>query len=278
MNSHRKKLLRVAPFFVVFFIYVFAALVPGTFSGKSPTLTNLGQRLQAPGYVAREGEVYRLGTDELGRDIWSRLVYGARVSMSVSFASVLLSATIGGMLGVVAGYFQNVSGTLIMRIADVFLSIPFFLLAILTVAALGPNLVNLIVVLGVARWPRYARVAHGKTLTTANQDFIKAIVVLGAGPGRILLRHVLPEIVPSLIALATVEVGRMIIFEASLSFIGLGIQPPEPSWGSMLTQGQYYLSQAWWLSAFPCLAIFFLALSVNFIGDFARDALDPKIE
>jgi peptide/nickel transport system permease protein len=277
MELDRKKLLRLAPFLVIFSIYTFAALVPRAFASKSPTLTNLGQRLQAPGYTTRGGEVYALGTDELGRDIWSRLVHGARVSMTVSLASVLLSAIIGGALGVVAGYFQDTAGTIVMRVADVFLSIPFFLLAILSVAVLGPSLVNLIVVLGVARWPRYARIAHGKTLVTANQDFIKAIIVLGAGPRRILLRHVLPEVVPSLIAVATVEVGRMIVFEASLSFVGLGIQPPDPSWGAMITQGQYYLSQAWWLSAFPCLTIFFLALSVNFIGDFIYDALDPKI-
>jgi peptide/nickel transport system permease protein len=192
--------------------------------------------------------------------------------------SVLLSGIIGGLLGIIAGYFQNVAGAIIMRSADVILSIPFFLLAILVVAVLGPSLSNLIIVLGIARWPRYARIAHGKTLATSKQDFVKAVEVLGARPGRILLRHILPEVMPSLIAIATIEIGLMIVFEASLSFIGLGVQPPNPSWGSMLAEGQYYLSQAWWLAVFPCLSIFLLVLAMNLIGDFVRDALNPKTD
>ncbi|MHB1681355.1 MAG: ABC transporter permease [Bacilli bacterium] len=204
------------------------------------------------------------------------MIYGARVSLMVSAAAVLISGTIGGALGVLAGYYQKTIGSLIMRFADIVLSVPFLLLAILTVAVLGPNLINLILVLSMTRWPRYTRVAYGQTLSVVNQDFVKSSKSLGATPNRLITTHIFPEVIPSLIVVATLEVGLMIMFEAALSFLGLGVQPPNPSWGSMLTEGQQYIYSAWWLATFPGLAIFLVVLSVNLLGDHVRDRLDPK--
>lgn len=266
------------PFWIIFFLFVAVALFPSLFATHNPTLNELSVRLKPPGFVGPDGSVYWLGTDELGRDIWSRIVHGARVSLSVALAAVFISGLLGGFLGMIAGYYRGGLGATIMRIADILLSIPFLLLAIITVAVLGPNLLNLIIVLGIARWPRYARVTQSATLATVNRDFVKASAALGAKSGRLLFKHVLPEIIPPLVVVATLEVGLMILFEASLSFIGLGVQPPKPSWGSMLSTGQQYVSTAWWIATFPGLAIFLIVLTVNIIGDYVRDRLDPKLE
>lgn len=266
---------RVAPFLAILALFLVAALVPALFATHDPTSQDLGVRLKAPGFSAG-GETYLLGTDELGRDVYSRIVYGARVSLFIAVTAVLVSGTIGGILGVVGGFYKNILGTAIMRLADIVLSIPFLLLAIMAVVVLGPGLLNLIVVLGMVRWPRYARVAYGKTLETANRDFVKATEALGARPRRLIARHIVPEVMPPLIVVATLEVGLMIIFEAALSFLGLGVQPPNPSWGGMLSAGQQYIALAWWLATFPGVAIVLVVLSVNLIGDFVRDVLDPK--
>lgn len=265
----------VLPFLTILILFVLAALFPGLFSNHQPNQLNLLNRLEPPLFHSH-GSIYFLGTDELGRDVYSRMIYGARVSLMVSTAAVLISGTVGGALGVLAGYFQEAVGSFIMRFADIVLSVPFLLLAILTVAVLGPNLVNLILVLSVTRWPRYTRVAYGQTLSVVSQDFVRSSKSLGATPGRLIVTHIFPEVVPSLIVVATLEVGLMILFEAALSFLGLGVQPPNPSWGSMLTEGQQYIYSAWWLATFPGLAIFLVVLSVNMLGDHVRDRLDPK--
>jgi peptide/nickel transport system permease protein len=270
-----RRLVRILPFICLLVFFVIIALFPGAFTVQDPTLTDLTNRLKAPGYEA-DGIKYFLGTDSLGRDVFTRLIHGASVSLYVATSAVLLSGIIGGLLGIIAGYFRNYLGTIIMRMADIVLSIPFLLLAILTVAVLGPSLINLIVVLSITRWPRYARVAYGKTLATVNLDYVKAAKALGARSNRIIKRHIIPEIIPPLVIVATLEVGLMIIYEAALSFIGLGVQPPSPSWGSMLTEGQLYIGNAWWLATFPGIAIFLVVVSVNMIGDFVRDILDPK--
>jgi len=163
------------------------------------------------------------------------------------------------------------------RFVDVVLSIPFLLLAIAVVAALGPSLVHTIVVLGVTRWPRYARVAHAQTLAARGRDFVQAARALGGADGRLMLRHVLPEVLPSAVVVATLEIGLMIVFEAALSFLGLGVQPPTPSWGSMLADGRAYVASAWWLATFPGLAIMVTVLGANLVGDAVRDRLDPRI-
>lgn len=266
---------RIVPFGVMIILFIMIALVPGLFANHPPKVQSLAGRLQPPGYSA-EGSVYFLGTDALGRDVFSRVIYGSRASMLVAATAVLVSGTIGGTLGIIGGYYKNIVGTIVMRVADMVLSIPFLLLAIMTIVVLGPSLLNLIIVLGIVRWPRYARVAYGKTLATVNQDFVKAAEALGARSRRLIVRHIVPEIIPPLIVVATLEVGLMILFEAALSFLGLGVQPPDPSWGAMLNQGQQYVATAWWLATFPGIAIFLLVLSINLVGDYVRDVLDPK--
>ncbi|WHX50188.1 ABC transporter permease [Paenibacillus woosongensis] len=266
----------VLPFALILLLFVVVAFLPGLFTKHDPTLIELSLRLKAPGFVGPDGSTYLLGTDELGRDVFSRLIHGARVSLVVSVTAVFISGFVGGFLGMLSGYYRNWVSALIMRVADILMSIPFLLLAILTVAVLGPNLLNLIIVLGLTRWPRYARVAQSTTLSTVNKDFVKATAALGARPGRLLIKHIMPELIPPLVVVATLEIGLMILFEASLSFIGLGVQPPNPSWGNMLSAGRQYVSTAWWLATFPGLAIFLIVLSINMIGDAVRDRLDPK--
>ncbi|CAM3658465.1 ABC transporter permease [Marinicrinis lubricantis] len=271
-----KKGIVLIPFLVILFVFVIVSVAPGLFAKHDPVLTELSIRLQPPGFTDSHGSAYMWGTDELGRDIFSRVIHGAKVSLLVGVSAVLLSGVIGGLLGMLAGYYRGIIGTVIMRLADILLSIPFLLLAILTVAVLGPNLMNLIIVLGIVRWPRYARVAYSATLSTVNRDFVKASAALGARPRRLLMKHILPELIPPLVVVATLEFGLMIMFEASLSFIGLGVQPPDPSWGSMLSTGQNYVNTAWWIATFPGIAIFLVVLSINTIGDYVRDRLDPK--
>lgn len=267
--------LRVLPFVILLAAFVVVALVPQLLAPQDPYATDLSLRLLPPGSRGG-GHTFWLGTDSLGRDQLSRVIWGARVSLMVSVAAVLVAGTIGSALGILAGYFGGWLGALAMRLADLVLSIPFFLLAILTVVVLGPSLLNLIIVLGLVRWPRYARVAFGQTLDTKNRDFVRATRAIGAGPWRLITRHVLPDVLPALIVVATLEVGLMVLYEAALSFIGLGVQPPTASWGSMLSEGQKYVQTAWWLATFPGFALFLVVLSVNLIGDFARDLLDPK--
>lgn len=262
-------------FLALLCVFALLALVPGLFATADPTQTNLPARLLPPGST-HEGTYYLLGTDQLGRDVLSRLVYGSRVSLAISLAAVAGAGVVGSALGVLAAFLRGAGGAFVMRVADMVLSIPFFLLAILTVVVLGPSLVNVVVVLVLVRWPRYARVAFAQTLETQGRDFVRSAVAIGATPRRVVLRHIVPEIVPSIVVVATLELGLMVIYEASLSFIGLGVQPPDPSWGSMLSDGQKYLSRAWWLATFPGLTLFLLVLSVNMLGDFVRDQLDPS--
>jgi len=266
----------ILPFLLILLLFVIISIAPGLFAKHDPIYTELGQRLQPPGFVDPNGLTYIWGTDDLGRDIFSRVIHGARVSLIVAVSAVLVSGILGGILGMLAGFYRGVIGTVIMRLADILLSIPFLLLAILTVAVLGPDLINLVIVLGIVRWPRYARVAYSATLATVNRDFVKASEALGARSGRLLFRHILPELIPPLLVVATLEVGLMILFEASLSFIGLGVQPPDPSWGSMMATGRNYVASAWWIATFPGIAIFLIVLSINMIGDDVRDRLDPK--
>jgi peptide/nickel transport system permease protein len=270
-----RRIRRVLPFVVVIIIFAIFAIAPGRFAPHDPVATNLEARLQPPGYSIG-GAHYLLGTDDLGRDVLSRIIWGARASLSVAIGAVLVAGTLGSALGILAGYYRGILAAVIMRAADLVLSIPFFLLAILVVAVLGPSLLNLVIVLGLVRWPRYARVAFGQTLDARNRAFIKAVIALGGRARRVIVCHVVPEVLPPLVVVATLELGLMVLYEAALSFIGLGVQPPAPSWGSMLAEGQQYIALAWWLSTFPGLALFLLVLSVNTMGDFVRDYLDPR--
>jgi len=241
----------------------------------SPETQNLLGRLKPPGFASR-GSVYWLGSDELGRDLLSRLVWGARVSLLVATASVLLSAVVGTILGMVAGYLRGAVEVVLMRIVDVFLSIPAILFAIILVAVLGPGLTNVVVVLALTRWPRHARVAYAQTLAVSVQPYVRLARFMGAGMVRVLALHVLPNILGALVIVITHEFGKMVLFEAGLSFLGLGVQPPTPSWGAMLSTGRDYVSTAWWIATFPGLCLFVLVLAANILGDALRDRLDPE--
>jgi len=263
------------PLSVVVAIVMLALLAP-LVAPYDPNAQNLLGRLKAPGTQSR-AFVYWLGSDELGRDVLSRLIHGARVSLAVAFAAALISGTVGVMLGMLAAYYRGWLETVVMRIVDVFLSIPAILLAILTVAVIGPGLVNVILVLALTRWPRYARVAYGQTLGIANMPYVRIARQMGAGGPRILFRHVLPNLIGAVTVVATLEFGLMVLFEAGLSFLGLGVQPPTASWGAMLSTGRNYLDSAWWIATFPGLCLFVLVLSINLLGDDLRDRFDPRL-
>jgi peptide/nickel transport system permease protein len=261
---------------IVLALLVIAAAAAPWLSPHDPLRQSLLLRLRPPGYTTKAMGTFPLGTDDLGRDLLSRIVFGARASLIVAALSVSVSLSIGSLLGLVAGRSRPWIAALVMRLVDTMLSIPAILLAILTVAVLGPGFVKLILVLGLTRWPRYTRVAYASTLQVATLPYIRAAEMAGAGPLRILLRHVLPNIAGPLMVVATSEFGLMILFEAGLSFLGLGIQPPSPSWGSIMSAGREYVERAWWMTVFPGVTLFALVLCVNLLGDWLRDRLDPR--
>lgn len=256
-------------------VIVLLAIFAPWIAPLDPARQNLLARLKPPGFEAR-GITFWFGTDDLGRDLLSRTLYGAGVSLSVAALSVTVSTLIGVTLGMIAGWFRGAVETLIMRLVDIMMSIPAILLAVLTVAVLGPGFLKLVLVLALTRWPRYTRVAYAQTLQIANLPFIKASELAGAGAARILLRHILPNIAGPLLIVATAEFGLMILMEAGLSFLGLGIQPPASSWGSIMSVGRQYIERAWWIVAFPGVCLFLLVFSVNVLGDWLRDQLDPR--
>ena len=255
--------------------FILAAAGAGLLATNDPLRQSLLLRLRAPGTSTATAN-FLLGTDDLGRDLLARILYGARASLMVAALSVSVSLLVGTTLGLLAGWFRGWTAILVMRLVDSMLSIPAILLAVLTVAVLGPGFLNLILVLGFTRWPRYTRVAYAQTLQVSNLPYIKAAEMAGNRAPRILLRHILPNIAGPLMVVATSEFGLMILFEAGLSFLGLGIQPPYPSWGSIMSVGRQYVARAWWLTVFPGACLFVLVLCVNLFGDWLRDRVDPR--
>ena len=274
VGQPRRSIMRWVPIILIAF-FVLAAVFAPLLAPYDPNSQNLLGRMKPPGTVSRSFH-YLLGSDELGRDLLTRLIYGARVSLFVAIASVVLSGVVGVLLGMLAGYLRGWVELIVMRLVDVFLSIPAILLAIITVAVLGTGLVNVIVVLALTRWPRYARIAYGQTLSVANMPYVRLAAFMGASTPRVLLRHILPNIIGAVTVVATLEFGLMVLFEAGLSFLGLGVQPPTASWGAMLSSGRNYLATAWWIATFPGLCLFLLILAVNLIGDDLRDRFDPR--
>jgi peptide/nickel transport system permease protein len=252
-------------------ILVFAAIFAPLLAPHDPYAVALEGRLQPP------GSPHLLGTDELGRDILSRLLYGARVSLWVGIVTVALASLIGVSGGLIAGYLGGYWDNIIMRLVDVFLAFPVIVLAIAIVAVRGPGLTNVMVALALVYWTTYARVARSVVLVLREEDYTWAARTLGASPYRIMLRHLLPNAMAPLVVLASLGMGNAILAEAALSFLGLGIQPPEASWGSMLNFGMQFLRDASHLSLMPGLAIFITVLGFNLMGDGLRDALDPRL-
>lgn len=219
-----------------------------------------------------------LGTDEVGRDILARIVHGARISLPVAFVTIAIATVVGGLLGAVAGYGSRRVDNIIMRIMDVFLAIPSILLSIALVAALGTSMTNMMLAISISNIPPFARIVRSAVLSIKNEEYIEAARAIGASDKRIILQHILPNCLAPIIVQATLSIAGSILAIASLSFIGLGISPPTPEWGSMLSTGRQYFRSAWWVCAFPGIAIMLTILSLNLLGDGLRDALDPKLK
>lgn len=233
---------------------------------------NLAERLQGP------SSKHLLGTDEFGRDILARMIHGARVSIKVGIFAVGISIIIGGFLGAISGFYGGLIDNIIMRIMDIFLAVPSILLAIAIVSALGPSILNLMIAISVSSVPSYARIVRASVLSIRDQEFIEAAKAIGASNTRIILKHIIPNSLAPVIVQGTLGVASAILSIAGLSFIGLGIQPPDPEWGSMLSGGRQYLRYAWWVTTFPGVAIMITILSLNLLGDGLRDALDPRLK
>ncbi|MCX5918595.1 MAG: ABC transporter permease [Deltaproteobacteria bacterium] len=256
---------------------IFCAVFAPVISPHDPILQDVEKRLIPP--VGQEGADpnYLLGTDHLGRDIVSRLIYGARISIVVSVSAVALSAVLGTLIGLFSGFYGGKVDNIFMRIADVQLAFPFILLAIAIIAVLGPDLQNIIITMAITGWVIYARVVRAEVLSLREKEFITSVKALGGSNGRIIFRHLFPNVVPPIIVIVSLEMARMIIMEAALSFLGLGIQPPTPTWGGMLADGRVYLATSWWLATFPGLVIMLVVLGINLLGNWLRDMLDPRL-
>jgi peptide/nickel transport system permease protein len=273
--SHLQR--RLAMRLAIVVVMVLVVLAAPLIAPANPVQQNLLSRLKPAFTALPNGQVALLGTDQLGRDILSRILYGGQISLLISISGVGLAAAIGVTLGLLAGYYGGAVGAVIMRVVDIQLGFPGLLLAITLAAALGPGLLNVILALGIARWTTYARMVRSGVLTIKNEEFVQAARVIGARDVHIIVRHVLPNTVSSIVVIAALHLGQMILAESALSFIGLGVQPPTPSWGAMINQGREYLTSAWWLAAFPGLAIMLMVLALGLLGDAVRDYLDPHV-
>ena len=243
-----------------------------------PLEQDIGQRLREPGWQDAQGRVHPLGTDHLGREILSRIVFGSRIALVVGLAAVVISGLLGMLIGLLAGYFGGRVDDFLMRLADIQLAFPFILLAIAVIGVLGPSLRNIIIVIGVSSWVVYARVVRGEVLSIREREYVQAAIALGSQHWRVLRQHVLPNTLTPWLVVATLDMARVIVIESALSFLGLGVQPPTPTWGGMLADGRVYLSTAWWLATFPGLAILITVLGINLFGDGLRDTLDPRLK
>jgi peptide/nickel transport system permease protein len=257
---------------------VASAILAPWISPHDPLAVDIRHRLAPPVWMDVGSVEHLLGTDQVGRDLLSRMIYGGRVSLVVGVTAVLISTTIGVLLGLAAGYFGGRIDWTIMTLINVMLTFPFVLLALAVIAVLGPSLVNMIMVLGVAGWPIYARVVRAETMAIREREFVLAGRALGMSHARIVFGQILPNLVSAIVVIATLQVAQVIIAESFLSFLGLGIQPPTPAWGNMLGEGRVYMLNSWWIATFPGLAIFLTTLVINLLGNALRDWLDPHMK
>ena len=269
-----KRVLRVRLAAVSLAIIVLAvgtALFAAALAPENPTKAQLTQTLRAPSLA------HPMGTDDLGRDVLSRIIYGARASLIAGVVATGIALLIGTALGIISGYALGMVDTVVSRVMDALLAFPGLILALAITAALGPSLVNAMIAIGIVGIPRFARLARAQVLAVREREYVEAVRALGASNARILLRHIAPNILTPVIIQTSLSVAFAILTEASLSFLGLGVQPPTPSWGFMLNQGRDYIAQAPWLAVFPGIAIFLVVMAFNLLGDAIRDALDPRL-
>ncbi len=257
-------------------LLVVAAAAP-LLAPQDPIRQNLRGRLAAPSWSGADGRAHLLGTDHLGRDVLSRVIHGSRVSLVIGFAAVLVGGVLGSAAGLAAGFASGRVDAAIMTLADAQLAFPFILLAIGIIAVLGPSFPTLVVVIGLSGWVSYARILRSQVLVLRSREFVESIHALGGSLARVVLRHVLPNVLSSIVVIATLELARAIVLEATLSFLGLGIQPPTPSWGGMVQEGREYLDSAWWISTFPGIVLMITSIVVSRTGDWLRDVLDPTL-
>lgn len=262
---------------VLLLAIVLVAVLAPMLDLPDPTRGDLRARLAGPTWDGLFSPgAHPLGTDEIGRDILSRMIYGSRITLLVATTAVVLGGIVGTVLGIWAGYKGGRIDRLLMRLVDIQLAIPLMLLALLVVAALGPSLRNVVLVLALTSWIRYARIIRAQVLSLREREFVQSAHAIGASTPRIMFFHILPNVLTPALVVGTLELARIIIMDSALSFLGLGVQPPTPSWGRMLADGRVYISSAWWAVTFPGLAIVLTVLSVNLFGDWLRDYFDPK--
>ena len=275
----RRLVLKRAPVIplAIIALIVLTALLANVLTPYSPTDISLSERLRPPFWEQGGSLAHPLGTDPMGRDLLTRMIYGARVSLVVGFLGLFVGGGVGAALGMLAGYIGGRVDTFLMRLVDATLAFPIILFAILLVVILGGSLVTVVVAVALVLWARYARVIRGEVLSLRERDFVAQARIAGCSPGRIMLVHIFPNVLNTLVVLLSLQVSWVIIVEASLSFLGAGVPPPTPTWGSMIAEGRDYIASAWWVSFFPGLAILMTVLAFNLCGDWLRDALDPTI-
>ncbi len=263
---------------IIVLIVIISALLAPFISPYDPNESDLSKRLLPPSWEERGSQENILGTDHLGRDILSRIIYGTRISLIVGIVTVLISGIFGTILGLIGGYYRGFIDSFLMRLTEIQLAFPFILLALAIMAVLGPGLKNVILVLSITGWVMYTRLVRGEVLLIRELEYVKATKALGQKSRKIIFRHILPNVFPTIIVVGTLRIANMIIAEASLTFLGLGVESSIPTWGSMLADGRDYITSAWWVAAFPGIAIMLTVLGINLLGDWLRDVLDPRLK